>query len=197
MINRFLKAKHWHLFLLTFGLPIIFQIVLMISEIFQSQGAENHGPQTGILNTVVFPLIMVVFIVVTFGWYWSVGVGLQKLVRSDLRMKVSRYKIFLFFAIGYLPFFFFLFVMFVVSRGTEPAIFLVTMPFHLFYMFCIFYTAYFMAKAIKTAELQRKVTFDDFASEFFLMWFFPIGIWIIQPKINKLILAQPTAAEQD
>lgn len=41
------------------------------------------------------------------------------------------------------------------------------------------------AKTIKTVELQKKVTFSDFAGEFFLLWFSPIGIWILQPKINK------------
>lgn len=68
----------------------------------------------------------------------------------------------------------------------------VIIPLHLFSMFCIFYCLYFVSKTFKTAELQRKVSFSDFAGEFFLIWFFPIGIWIVQPKINK-IAEQPTA----
>jgi hypothetical protein len=31
------------------------------------------------------------------------------------------------------------------------------------------------------------VKFRDFAGEFFLVWFYPVGVWIIQPKINKMI----------
>jgi len=50
----------------------------------------------------------------------------------------------------------------------------------------MFYCLYFNAKALKTAELQKPLTFSDFAGEFFLLWFFPIGIWILQPRINKL-----------
>ena len=46
---------------------------------------------------------------------------------------------------------------------------------------------YFVAKTLKTVELQKEVLFSDFAGEFFIVWFFPIGIWIIQPKINKII----------
>jgi len=53
-------------------------------------------------------------------------------------------------------------------------------------MFCIFYSLYFIAKELKSVELQKPVTFSDFAGEFFLLWFFPIGIWIIQPRINKI-----------
>jgi hypothetical protein len=30
------------------------------------------------------------------------------------------------------------------------------------------------------------VKFKDFVGEFFLVWFFPIGVWILQPTINKL-----------
>lgn len=56
-------------------------------------------------------------------------------------------------------------------------------------MFCTVYTMYFAAKTIKLAELQRPVTFTDFADEFFLIWFFPIGIWFVQPRINELALA--------
>jgi hypothetical protein len=64
-----------------------------------------------------------------------------------------------------------------------PAIIL---PLHLFAMFCIFYCLYFVAKTIKTAELQREVSFSDFVGEFFMLWFYPIGIWILQPKINQI-----------
>jgi len=62
----------------------------------------------------------------------------------------------------------------------------IILPLHLFSMFCIFHTIYFVAKTIRTAELQRVVTFGDFAGEFFLLWFYIIGIWIIQPKVNRL-----------
>jgi len=50
----------------------------------------------------------------------------------------------------------------------------------------MFYCLYFISKSLKAVELQRDVTFNDYAGEFFLIWFFPIGIWFIQPRINKL-----------
>ncbi|MFK8009771.1 MAG: hypothetical protein AB8H03_25680 [Saprospiraceae bacterium] len=58
---------------------------------------------------------------------------------------------------------------------------------HLFSMFCIFYVLYFVAKTYKTVELQREVNFSDFIGEFFMLWFFPIGVWFLQPKINKMM----------
>jgi hypothetical protein len=73
--------------------------------------------------------------------------------------------------------------------GFIGSLFTIIVPIHLFSMFCIFYTLYFVAKTIKTVELQREVKFSDFAGEFFMIWFFPIGIWIVQPKINEMIEA--------
>jgi len=62
---------------------------------------------------------------------------------------------------------------------------------HLFSMFCLFYCLYFIAKALKTVELQRPVTFSDYAGEFFLLWFYPVGVWILQPRINQIFAATP------
>lgn len=79
------------------------------------------------------------------------------------------------------------------ENETPPAVELIMslvviiIPLHLFSMFCIFYSLYFVAKTYKTVELQRQVSFSDFAGEFFMIWFYPIGIWIIQPKLNKII----------
>jgi hypothetical protein len=67
----------------------------------------------------------------------------------------------------------------------------IIIPLHLFSMFCIFYCLYFVSKTFKTAELQRQTTFSDFAGEFFLLWFYPVGIWIVQPKINKMVESTP------
>ena len=45
-----------------------------------------------------------------------------------------------------------------------------------------------IAKNIKTIELQKEVSFGGYIEEFFLLLFFPIGIWILQPKIRKILL---------
>jgi hypothetical protein len=54
-------------------------------------------------------------------------------------------------------------------------------------MFCIFYALYFNAKALKAVEWQKKVTLSDYVGDFFLIWFFPIGLWFIQPRINNIV----------
>ena len=63
----------------------------------------------------------------------------------------------------------------------------ILIPLHLFSMFCMFYLLYFCSKTIKSIELKREALFGDYIGEFLLLWFFVIGIWIIQPKINKMV----------
>jgi len=192
MIEKFLKAKHWQLFLLTFGIPMIIQIILM-SSIMSAVIKEGEPNIEFMLNYMKFiPLIMIFFALIYFGWFWSVGVGLDKLIPDRLKLKVGRFKLFLLFPLIYI-FFFTTFMVYamssVLNSNVDPIFnnFMFIIPMHLFSMFCIFYCLYFVAKTIKTAEMQKEVSFGDFAGEFFLIWFFPIGVWILQPKINKML----------
>lgn len=186
MIEKFLKAKHWQIFMLTFGLPFLIQIIMILMTII------GNDPMI-MMN--IFPVIMILFLGGFLGWFWSIGVGLQIKVPNDVKMKVKKFKVFLI-----IPLIYMLFISISVGSmfnatftGQEPSPGMIgsmvgiIVPLHLFSMFCIFYCLYFVAKTFKTVELQREVTFSDFAGEFFMIWFFPIGIWIVQPKVNKMI----------
>ncbi len=192
MIEKVLKAKHWQLFLLIFGIPMIFQFILMGSMISGISSGNNSNPELMFNYFKIFPLIMILFMGVFFGWFYSIGVGLDRKIPDELKLKVGRFKIFLLIPVIYILFFSIIIVtmmngMRITGGEPNPAIFGLIVPLHLFSMFCIFYCLYFVSKTIKTAELQRKVEFGDFAGEFFLIWFYPIGIWFIQPKINRMI----------
>jgi hypothetical protein len=197
MINRFLKAKHWVLFLLTFGIPMVFQFVmvgLMLSNLFTSQNSDSFDPFD---HMKFFPLVMLIFMAVLYGWFWSIAIGLQKKVPENVKMKVKKFKFFFVFPMVYfllIMVFFFSSINSLFEQNIEShfgiigGLFVFIIPLHLFAMFCIFYIFYFVAKTFKTVELQREVTFGDFAGEFFLLILYPIGVWIIQPKINKMIV---------
>lgn len=55
----------------------------------------------------------------------------------------------------------------------------------------LWYVFYFMAKALKSVETQSEVSFTDCIGDFMLLIFLPIGIWFIQPRINKIFAAEP------
>ena len=180
-MTKFLTLKHWQLFGLLIGVPMVFQFITIGSVI------ASKNPTT---MFYFFPIMMVLFIGLFFGWFYSLGTNLYKKLPETATMNLTKFKIFLFIPVVYMLFLsVFMFGMFSnIATGGQPnpAIFALIVPLHLFSMFCIFYCLYFNAKALKTVESQKPVTFSDFAGEFFLIWFFPIGIWIIQPRINKL-----------
>ena len=182
MTKFFLKMKHWQFFSLTFGLPFLFQIVFM--------GAIIASQNYNMIMKIYFPIMMILFGGGLLGWLFSIGYKFNKLLPDEANMKNGFFKFTIIFPLIY---------MILISCGVggfmnsaemgneiNPAIFALIVPAHLFAMFCMFYGLYFSSKTLKTVELQRKIGFGDYAGEFFLMWFFPIGIWILQPRINKI-----------
>ncbi len=187
MINKFLKAKHWQLFSLIIGIPLVFQLMIMMA-MFSSILSGGHPDSTILFSYMrLFPLMMILFIGVLFGWFWSIAVGLQYKVPEGVKMNVGRFKIFFFSPLIYIFLFLFFFMIAITGHFFSPSMFAVILPLHIYSIFCIFYMLFFVAKTFKTVELQREVTFSDFAGEFFMIWFYPIGIWIIQPKVNKMV----------
>ncbi|WP_126249134.1 hypothetical protein [Chitinophaga rhizosphaerae] len=192
-MTKFLSLKHWQLFALFIGIPFLFQIVTL--------GAVTSGNDQMYL-LYLFPIIMLVMTALYFGWFYALGTNLYKKMRGVERMNVSRFKTFVLIPAVYII------VICVVMSGLffgyvpegdlelGPMVALIILPIHLFSIYCIFYCMYFIAKVLKTVELRRPVTFSDFAGEFFMIWFFPIGIWFLQPKINAIFAAGAAGDEE-
>jgi hypothetical protein len=180
-----LRLKHWQLFILLIAMPIVMDLIFIGTNIF-----SNNDPSP--LATIL--LIVIIFsLCLFFAWFYALGTNLHKKLPESAEMNLTKFKIFLL-----VPFVFILliclFMVFMVNNsitGEEPPtiglwILAILIPIDLFSIFCIFYCLYFNAKALKAVEMQRPVEFSDYVGEFFSLLFFPIGIWIIQPKINKL-----------
>ncbi len=190
----FLRLKHWQLFIITFGIPFILQMILMCSMVICVAGSHNPNPETFLSFFWLFPIIMLLFMGSLFCWIWQVSINLQTGIPEYLRMKTTMFKIFFFIPLIYILFIFTVFgyiFTHLVGYDQAPAkvvfTLLLIVPVHLFSMFCIFYCIYFTARTLKTVELQRPVIVSDYIGEFFLIWFFFIGVWILQPRVNKFI----------
>lgn len=183
MIKLFLKAKHWQLFILMVGLPFLFQIITIIYVI---------ATDSPLFAFSTFPIFMLLYVSIFFGWFWSIGVGLHKFLPEYHNLKIKKFKIFFFIPLIYITLLMVsMMYLGIFSEFPPPddmiGISLVLIvPLHLFSIFCMFYMLYFCSKTIKSIELNREVDFSDYAGEFFLLWFYIIGIWILQPKINKI-----------
>lgn len=173
--------KHWQIFALTVGIIFIFQLFFILRLLL-----TDHFLNGIIYYYILFLLFPFVILVL---WYYAMGISINSLLPEHLKKKALFFKITSFFPLIY---FLLVFLIFGIILGKSSVdidplfIFILILPAHLFSMFCIFYLFYFCSKSLKTYELQKKVKFVDFATEFILLWFSPIGIWIIQPRINKI-----------
>ena len=205
MKNFFLKMKHWQLFLLLFLPSLVMGIYVLQSfptptaDIEQWE-AEGFFDPSNIYNSMknVIPLMQLSLLL--WPCYMLVLLFfLNNRVPSSQKRSLAFPVFALIFPVVYLLamtafmlyFFQKLFVQNVnlfenVSPGTIFAAIGIIFPCHLFAIFAFFYSSYVAAKLLKTAEMQREPKGDEFIGEFFLFWMFIVGVWLLQPRINKL-----------
>jgi hypothetical protein len=171
-----LRLKHWQLFLLTWGLPIIMNLFTI------------SNPE---LMIRTFPVIMLLFMIGIFGWVWAIATGLHNKLPKDATLNVGAFKVYfsipVVYSLAIIIFIAFQFYGGMKAENSNPGIFIaLILILHLTSMLCIFLGIRFAAKTMKSVELGRMARFGDYAGEFFLIWFSLIGFWFLQPRLNKL-----------
>ncbi|MBE9483892.1 MAG: hypothetical protein IMY74_03540 [Bacteroidetes bacterium] len=189
-MNIFLKAKHWQLFIFNFAIPFVLYFVAIIITIGLAVTQQINSPEFGLRMIPFYILIGLISAAVRYLWTWAAGIQLNKRLPEELQMNSIFFKICFFYPIVYVPLII-LVVLTVIYPGSEffPFGFLLLIPFHLFAIFCSFYCYYFVARVIKTNELGQHAYISDYIAEVFMIWFFFVGIWFLQPKINKMVSA--------
>lgn len=173
-MKKLLSFKHWQLFLL----------------IFICGAWTSPSPLKEIINTVA---------VVTFTfWIYAIGTYGQDRI-AELGLKTMNVKLFKtnVIILGIL------FLIILIYSATLPEVAEtnnVTNTFEakdilniiggLYFVFAVFQTIIFACKTIAKIELRREVAFGDYFTNLLLMFFFFIGVWILQPKINRLIATE-------
>jgi hypothetical protein len=153
----FLAAKHWQLFVVTVGLFSVGQLAGQWS-VFVVSGAALW---------VWLSL-----------WIWTLGEFMSSLVPANHRPDIARFRLTLLVPGPCL----------LVSAVLENNIgggFL-SLPLGVVAMFCVVYSIYFVSKCLRVAELGTSVTLSDYVGTFLLFWFHIVGVWFIQPRVNRL-----------
>jgi hypothetical protein len=177
IVKFFLRAKHWQIFLLLFGVGYGGGFAAMLFSL-----TAAGSPEELLKVSLPFAFVMVLFMFCLIAWLWSMGSFLRSIVLPALRLKMGFFR----FALIYPTLYIFIFIALFQSASTRPELLAAIFPLHFFAMFCMFYDIYFVSKNLVLAETVKPVSFYDYAGPFFLIWFFPIGIWFIQPRINRL-----------
>jgi hypothetical protein len=172
-----LRAKHWQIFFLLFGIFIVGDVAVM-----SSMSAAARSPQDFVKIGPLFGAVLVLSMFCTLAWFWSMGSFLSSMVPPPLRLKIGFFR----FALTYPALYIFIFIALFQSISTRPALLAIIFPLHFFAVFCMFYDLYFVSKNLVLAETSKSPSFYEYAGPFFLIWFFPVGVWFIQPRINRL-----------
>ena len=161
----FLQLKHWQLFGLLVGIPFILQIVGMVTK-----------------SVIILTVSALIMFGVLFGWYYTLGINLNKKLPKRVKMNVTKFNWSMFITLVS-QFFFFVFIP---NRSFRIQPTFVVFLLCFFLMFCFLYCLYFNAKSLKSIELQKNAVYGDYAGVLFSLALYPVGVWIIQPRINKI-----------
>jgi hypothetical protein len=193
----FLKAKHWQLFTITVGIPFLLQFYAILFPQFGVELLSNENEAVLIGVSISISFVYILSSLVCIRWFWAIAIGLQNKVPPTVKMKVKKFKFCFFFPLVYMSVFAFGgFILFYQHfRGNSlpnlewlHSIFGLIFLLHITAMLCMLYVPYFAAKTFKTVELQQEVGFSEhFSGEFVMLLFYPVGVWMIQPKINEMM----------
>lgn len=162
-MKQILSLKHWQLFLL-----------IVITGAWTSP-----SPLKEVINSISILTFTV--------WIYTIGHYGEKEIQE---LNLSPMNDFFFkINISAIPIFIVLLYTFSFNNTIENSQFL-TVIFSILGLclfFAIFYCLIFVSKILTKIELKREVAFPDYFANFLLMLLPIIGIWFIQPKVNKLL----------
>lgn len=157
----FLKLKHWQLFILWILGAI--QLVLFMNTEFWFVGLG-----------IYFGLF--------FGWVYSIGNVLNK-TNVEITKKLNVWSIL--YLISIIPMGIHFHNMWSVAyQRIHPLLFIVS---GIIGFFSIVNIGIIGAKSIQEKEKQNALSFGNYAWEFFMILYMLIGVWFLQPRLNKLM----------
>lgn len=160
-MNWILKIKHWQIFLL------LFPFMIMASIEF----GENSG------NLYLINLAGIIIILL---WSFILTDELIKIVSKEFNLKTNFYY---FNAILTLVT---IISISIIYEGEEAEFSGIYALIGMYIFYAYLQSFGFAGRIIKSMELNRKSKKRESIGYFFLLALFPIGIWFLQPKINKL-----------
>lgn len=122
-------------------------------------------------------------LILFIAWLWAIGSFACQFVPPIARPKTDILTFSLIYAASCTSL---LFLSFGFLLSTSTLAIAVVLPLGLVLMFCVFYAMFFASKALVLAGIFKPGPILEYARPLILIWAYPIGVWVIQPKINRL-----------
>ena len=176
IVRQYLRLAPWELFVLLVVVPVVARLLADVP--LEPEPGEPAGP-------LWYDVFMVMWFPMLSGWFWSIGIGTNRRVEEDLRPGSVLFNI----AIVY-PVLFLLVVTWQYSvtpegepSGGEMAAVGIS---SLLFLAAVGYTIRFVAKNLWLAEQGRDVKFRHYGGTLFLLMFYPVALWFVQPRVRKV-----------
>ena len=162
--KKIISLKHWQLFIL---------IIMPLAWTADS----SYDNFINLIGIIIFSL-----------WIYGIGLlGFKNIFEYDIvNLDIKKFKKNSVAAIIMLIILFLLHIMEQFGY-TDNDTQIIIIPVGGYFIYSFLYIIVFSSKVLTILELRRKVTISDYFWNLFLMLNLFIGIWFLQPKINKLI----------
>jgi len=170
-MEKIIRLKHWQVF----GIVAIGYI---ISYILQSSNFEIWG-----IPSLVFAAIStIITLILIFSWIMVIGLFLNN---KEENTHYFRNWVFILSVcscvVGYS-------LLNLERLNIDTALLpFWTGFFTTFTFWGIGYTFFHAAKSLKSLELGREAEFSEYIIDAIMLFAFPIGVWFIQPRINRIL----------
>ena len=116
--------------------------------------------------------------VALIGWLYFLGMATNQFIPSHMRVSNVFFIVRLSFSLVYII------IMAIYFTHEVPNY---AIPLHIVATFLVFSCLWTCSKTIVVAETQKDHGYDRYIGTFLLLWFLPVGIWFVQPRLNRLM----------
>jgi hypothetical protein len=169
-MDYLLRSKPWQLF-----------VILLLPGVF-----SEFSRYTGIWSS--FSILIYV------SWIYIIGIKMNALIPENKRPGVKLFKIHFWLLVVFIlvAYNILIYSRFMTENNT---IFQLAILFANFYLFTNFWM--FAARMLESVTEGYVVNRSDALKAFFCFWFFPLGIWYIQPAVQRALAKYESNPEVD
>ncbi len=161
-MNAFLRSRPW----------VIFLVLVLPALVTSFIPLENMSKSSVMMLSAIEFLIFC-------GWLYYLGMALSKALPTAMIVNIQIFRV-----AALLPLAFILVLTLLLDPVVHFDLFMIGI---LASILSMLYCLKTIAQLISSCEKNAAVAFADYAGYFFLLWFFPVGIWFVQPRIQKIL----------